>query len=146
MRLSFLHLIIGTLMMGVAALAFDSAAAPPQSDLKTYPLLNSPNSADISPDERLAATECTIKDDSGPDAKIFVELVQVWNFREGKLVRQFQVQRVEVHASAGRFFPDPISGPRFVRFSADGSLIAAYIDHVLHVLRTNDLTETNVSS
>jgi len=141
MRLSFLHLIIGTLMMGVAALAFDSAAAPPQSDLKTYPLLNSPNSADISPDERLVATECTIKDDSGPDAKIFVELVQVWNFREGKLVRQFQVQRVEVHASAGRFFPDPISGPRFVRFSADGSLIAAYIDHVLHVLRTNDLTE-----
>ena len=141
MRLCSFTWLLALLMISMAALAFDSAAAPPQRALKTYPLPNSPNSADISPDERLVATECTIKDDSGPDAKSFVELVQVWNFKEGKLAGQFQVQRVEVRASAGKHFLDPISGPRFVRFSADGSLIAAYVDHVLHVLRTNDLVE-----
>ena len=66
------------MMISMAALAFDSAAAPPQRALKTYPLPNSPNSADISPDERLVATECTIKEDEpAPDAKSFVELVQV---------------------------------------------------------------------
>jgi hypothetical protein len=140
MRLRSLTWLSALLMMCVANLAFDSETAPPQRALKTYALPNSPNSADISPDERLVATECTIKDDSG-DAKSFVELVQVWNFKEGKLAGQLQVQRAEVHASTGKYFLDPISGPRFVRFSADGSLIAAYVDHVLHVLRTNDLIE-----
>jgi WD40 repeat protein len=46
-----------------------------------------------------------------------------------------------VHSSTGKYSRGPASEPRFVRFSTDGSLIAAYVDHVLHVLRTRDLTE-----
>ena len=116
-------------------------AAPPQHALKTYPLPNSPNSVDISPDEKLAATEYTVEDESASDSKSFVDFVQVWNFKEGKLAGQLQLQRVEVQAPTWKNFHDPISEPRFVRFSADGSLIAAYVDRVLHVLRTKDLIE-----
>jgi hypothetical protein len=141
MRLCSFAWLLALVTMSVAALASDSTDAPPQHALQTYPLPNSPNSVDISPDEKLVVTESTIEDESAPGPENFVELVQVWNFKEGKLAGQLQLQRAEVDPSAGKYFRDPTSAPRFIRFSADGSVIAAYVDHVLHVLRTKDLTE-----
>jgi hypothetical protein len=93
MRLRPFTWLSGVVMISVAALAFDSVTAPPQRTLKTYPLPNSPNSADISPDESLVATEYTIKEDaSGPDAESFIDLVQVWDFKERKLAGQLQLE------------------------------------------------------
>ncbi len=127
----------------VGAVAWGSTQpAPPQRELKVYPLPDNPNSADISPGETLVATECTIQEDQpDPEIKRFVEVVQVWNFKERKLVGELRLKQADVHAFAKGGFADPTSGPRFVRFSADGKVVVAYVDHVLHVVRTGDLTE-----
>ncbi len=114
----------------------------PQKQLKTYPLRNSPNSADMSPDEQWVVTECTIQKNTGDSGtKTFLEVVQLWNFKEDKLVAEFRAQQADVTASAGGYFSDPIHDSRFVRFSPDGSTVVALIDRTIHVLRARDLTE-----
>lgn len=117
--------------------------APPQMQLRTYSLHNNPNSADISPDEHLVVTESTLRKET-PDSqtKQFVEVVQVWNFKDDRLLSEFPLQRSDVKASAKGYFRDPIRGARFVRFSPDGKLVIALLENTLHVLATRDLAET----
>jgi hypothetical protein len=116
--------------------------APPQRQLKTYALHNSPHSADMSPDEQLVVTESTIQQSTGDaGTKTFHEVVQLWNFKEDKLIAEFPTQRAEVKASTGGYFRDPVRDPRFVRFSTDGGAVVALVDRTIHVFRAGDLTE-----
>lgn len=93
-------------------------------------------------------TESTLRKET-PDSqtKQFVEVVQVWNFKEDRLVSEFPLQRSDVKASAKGYFRDPIRSARFVRFSPDGKLVMALLEDTLHVLAARDLAETpNVSA
>lgn len=124
----------------VDSVSADSAA--PQQQLKTYPLHNSPNSADISPDERLVVTECTMATDVvHSDMKTLAETVQLWNFREDRLVAEFPAERWQVAASSKGFLGDPAHSGRIVRFSPNGNLVVAVIGQTIHVLRATDLVE-----
>jgi len=116
--------------------------APPQRELKTFPLHNSPHSADISPDEKWVVTECTFQSETGDaETKGFAEGVQLWSFEEDKLVAEFRLPRIEVKAYAKGYFRDPIHGERIVRFSPNGNMVVALIDGRIHVLRAADMVE-----
>ena len=115
---------------------------PPQKQLRTYTLHNNPNSADISPDEQLVAIECTkttVAADS--DTKRIVEAVQIWNFREDRLVAEFPAVQTDVKPSETGHFNYPIHGARIVRFSSDGNIVVALIDQRIFVLRATDLAQ-----
>jgi len=115
---------------------------PPQKQLKTYVLPNNTKSADISPDERLVVTECIEKREDAESAKkTFVDLVQLWNFTDGKMVAEFAAPQSDAKAAEGHFFAGTVASARFVRFTPDGRLIVALIDGTVHVLRAIDLTE-----
>lgn len=115
---------------------------PPQAELKTFPLHNSPHSADISPDEKTVVTECTFQSATGDTGtKGFTEAVQLWNFEEDKLVAEFRLPQTEVKSYGKGYFRDPIHGERIVRFSRDGNMVVALIDQRIHVLRTADMKE-----
>jgi WD40 repeat protein len=129
-----------------AAFAFPDSilgdTAPPQSKLKTFPLQNSPHSADISPDEKLVVTESTFQSEGGGTAKRqFAEVVQVWNFEENKLVAEFRLPRDEARPYAKDHSIDPLRAGRFVRFTPDGSRVVALVDQRIHVLHTADMKE-----
>src|SRR5258708_4329676 len=121
------------------ALASDPPPNPRQ--LKTWRLHNAPLSADLSPDETQVAIEATIRENTSDPAIVnFTDIVQLWNFKDDKLIAEAQLRKAEVHATAWGYINDPFSRtPHYVRFSGDGSVIAAYVDHVLHVFRSNDL-------
>lgn len=138
-------------IVALSLAAADSAVAgpaPPQRQLKTYALHNSPNSADISPDEQLVVTESTVKSDGADSGtKTFFETVQVWNFKEDKLIAEFRTQGgdasayTNAHPKTAFLDLNPARGARFVRFSPDGSKVVALIGHTIYVLRASDLTE-----
>src|SRR5271168_4509912 len=68
-----------------------------QTQLKTYPLPDNLNSADISPDEQSVVTESTIMTDvSTATTRTFADVVQLWNFRENRMVSAFTAERVDV--------------------------------------------------
>lgn len=116
--------------------------APPQAELKTFPLHNSPHSADISPDEKTVVTECTFQSETGnPGTKGLAEVVQLWNFEEDKLVAEFRLPQIEVEVSAKGYFRNPIRGERIVRFTPDGSMVVALVDQRIHVLHTANMKE-----
>jgi WD40 repeat protein len=116
--------------------------APPQAELRTFRLHNSPHSADISPDEESVVIECTIKSEGvHTGTKGFAERVQLWNFRDDKLVAEFRLPPIEVKADANGNYRDPIRSERFVRFSRNGNMVVALIDQKIHVLRTADMAE-----
>lgn len=112
----------------------------PRRQLKTYPLHNKPYSADISPDERLVVTQCAVeKETPGEDKRLFADVVQLWNFKENKLIAEMPLGYSDeregwLGAGVGMH-------ARAVRFSPDGTLVFAQIGQVVHVLRTGDLTE-----
>jgi WD40 repeat protein len=115
---------------------------PPQQQLKAYALRGSPNSADISPDEQFVVTESTVKNNGvDPGTNTFAEVVRAWNFRESTLMGEFVAQRTDVRADAKGAFADPVPGPRYVRFSPDGRVVAALVNRTIHVLSAKDLTE-----
>jgi WD40 repeat protein len=115
---------------------------PSQLELQTFRLHNSPHSADISPDEESAVIECTFKSEGGhTGTKRFAEVVQLWNFKDDKLVAEFRLPPIEVKADANGNFRDPLRGERFVRFSRDGNMVAALIDRKIYVLRAADMVE-----
>jgi WD40 repeat protein len=121
------------------ALATDAPPSPRQ--LKTWRLHNDPLSADLSPDETQVVIEATIRENT-PDPAIvsFTDVVQLWNFKDDKLIAEAQLRKAEVHATARGYINDPFSRTtHHIRFSGDGSVIAAYVDHVLHAFRSNDL-------
>jgi hypothetical protein len=124
------------------SLATPSARAaesgPPQRQLKAYPLHGNPNSAEISPDETRVATEITrLGSSNDPSNNKAVELAQLWDFREDRLVAEvpLQVATDQAHLRRGP------SDVRFTRFTGDGKLVVFYLDHVLHVLSGKDLSE-----
>jgi WD40 repeat protein len=132
---------IALLLCLVGPSPYAAEGAPPQRELKTYSLGNNPNSADFSPDEKLLVIECTAKEDVRPEVQRFSELVQLWDFTQGTLIRQALIQSADVNASTKGQFRGPIADQRFVRFSADGSFVLVYADHLLYVLRADDLSE-----
>lgn len=125
----------------------DGGTAPPQKNLKTYPLNNNPHSADISPDEQLVVTESTLRQRAADStSERLAEIVQLWNFKENKLVAEVRLQETDVKPSAKGHFQDPIRGARVVRFSGDGKIIVALIEKTIYVLNAVDLTEIRTIS
>jgi WD40 repeat protein len=113
-----------------------------QKQLNTYPLPDNSNSADISPDEQWVVTESTtMADASNATTRTFTDVVQLWNFREDRLVSAFNAERVDVEASPRGFFRGPARGAHIVRYSPDGNLVVALIGQTIHVLRATDLSE-----
>ncbi|MFI5092641.1 MAG: hypothetical protein WCE50_12400 [Candidatus Acidiferrum sp.] len=110
--------------------------------MKTFPLHNSPHSADMSPDEKSVVTECTFQSQTGDaGTRGFTEVVQLWNFEEDKLVAEFRLPQVKVGADANGNFSDPTHRERFVRFTSDGNMVVALIDRTIHLLRAADMAE-----
>jgi WD40 repeat protein len=119
-----------------------SELPPPQKQLKTYILPNNPKSADISPDEHLVVTECITKQEGADSAaKTFVDLVQLWDFKENKLTAKFAAPQSDARTAEQNFFAYSVASGRFVRFTPDGKIVVALIDETIHVLRATDLTE-----
>lgn len=109
-----------------------------QRELKTYALHEYPNSADISPDEAFVVTELSrSKAANNPSTKQISDLVQLWDFRNDKLVAEYLLQSVT------RDEHDTMKYVRsqYVRFSIDGSFVIACVDRVLYLLRASDLQE-----
>jgi WD40 repeat protein len=128
------------LSLGFNDLAFADDAPPPRQ-LKTYPLHNNPDSADISPDEQFVVTASTLPTESTDSRnKHFVEVVQLWNFREDKLVAEFHLPQLDAKTSADKLSRGPNLFDRFVRFSSDGTVVAALIQQTIYVLSSNNLS------
>lgn len=114
----------------------------PQKQLKTYALPDSTQSADISPDEQLAVTVCTKKlEVADSESKTTVQVVQLWNFKEGKLLAEFTARQPEVRVAPKGYLLDRSRTEPIVRFSPGGNVVVALTDRVIHVLRASDLTE-----
>lgn len=123
-------------------MVYAAGDGPPQTQLVTYALHSDPNSADISPDEQFVATESTRREETpDPSRKRFLEVAQIWNFKEDKLIAELLLQQDDVKASATGYLPAPIHGERIIRFSPDGSRVIVLLDRTLHVLRREDLAE-----
>jgi WD40 repeat protein len=126
-RLGTAVLIVLSLCRGETALG---EPATPRGNLRTYSLPNNSKSADISPNEELVVTGSEKRNDGADSAtEPFIELVQVWKFKEEKLVAE----------SA-----EPAAADRrqvIVRFAPDGKTVAALIGRTIHVLRVSDLIE-----
>lgn len=110
----------------------------PPGELRAYVLHENPNSADISPDDSFVVTELSrrepTKDQSGSKVS---DLVQIWDFRRDKLIAE-KVLRVQIK---GKREPLKSWGYEYVRYSADGKIVIAYLDRFLYVLRADDLQE-----
>jgi hypothetical protein len=115
------------------------ATLPQPMQLRAYALHNSPNSADISPDERLVVSESKLQTErSDPTGQRFSEVIQVWNFKEDALVAEFFATEGDGQApghSAATF------GTRIVRFSHDGDVVVALINQTVYILNATDLAK-----
>jgi hypothetical protein len=110
----------------------------PQRELKAYLLHENPNSADISPDDSFVVTELSRREPTNdPSTTKVSDLVQLWDFRHDKLVAE-NVLRVQIRE---RREPLTYWRSEYVRFSADGEVVIAYLDRSLYVLRADDLRE-----
>jgi WD40 repeat protein len=110
----------------------------PQRELKAYVLHESPNSADISPDDSFVVTELSRREPTNnPSTGKVSDLVQLWDFRNDKLVAE-NILRVKIRE---RHEPLTYWRSEFVRYSADGKIVIAYLDRFLYVLRADDLQE-----
>ncbi len=116
-----------------------SAGGPlPQCELKAYVLHEDPNSADISPDESFVVTELSRRETTNDPSTVKVsDLVQLWDFRNDKLVAE-SILRVSIRDKRE---PRTYWRSEHVRYSADGKVIIAYLDRFLYVLRPDDLRE-----
>jgi WD40 repeat protein len=110
----------------------------PQRELKAYILHEDPNSADISPDDSFVVTELSRRETTNDPSTVKVsDLVQLWDFRNDKLVAE-NILRVSIRAKRE---PRTYWRSEHVRYSADGKIIIAYLDRFLYVLRADDLQE-----
>lgn len=120
---------------------------PPQKNLKEYALHGDPNSADISPDEQLVVTENTVRMDADElGTKLFAEVVELWNFKQGKLVAESRLRLVAAKKFPKGYFRDPIYWRRIVKFSPDGKSVIALVGHNIYVLQASDLSTTQTIS
>jgi hypothetical protein len=110
----------------------------PQREFKAYALHENPNSADISPDDFFVVIELSRREPTNdPSTGKVSDLVQLWDFRNDKLVAEHILR---VKTKGGR---DPLTHWRseYVRYSADGKIVIAYLDGFLYVLRADGLQE-----
>ena len=148
-QMGFWHFLCAGALCFLSVFADKISAAddgPQQMQLVSYALHGNPNAADISPDEESVVTEVTRREET-PDAstKRFLEVAQIWNFKEDKLLAEFLLQQNDVKASTTGYFTAPIRGERIIRFSPDGSRVIVLLDRTLHVLRRKDLAEVHPS-
>jgi hypothetical protein len=116
-----------------------SENSPPQRQLKKYELHGQVHAADISPDEKLVAIQVT-RSEAASDlaATKYVELAQLWDFRQDRMLAEVSLEEVVYTKASPRRALLP---PRFVRFSPDGGSVLVYLDYCLHVLKADDLHE-----
>ena len=130
--------IISLLMSVGLTSVFASETAPPQRELKTYSLPSNSTSADISPDERLVAAVQLHGDSTGDPAKIMTtDSVQLWDFQQARLVGQTVLRK----ETRDRSNTPTYARSEYIRYSADGLIIAAYIDHTIYVFQASNLRE-----
>ena len=113
-----------------------AASAPAQRELKTYALHDAPSSAEVSPDERFVVTLVAQTEPADDPSKVKTkDAVQLWDFRSDKLIAEASLRtRTTAKQEAQR-------QTGYVRFSGDGQLVVAYLDHCLYILRAEDLQE-----
>jgi WD40 repeat protein len=121
-----------TFVLLFVATAMNAAdAAPPQRDLKAYPLPPGAASGDISPDEKLVALETGETAVVGGQSKRkelrFVR-VQIYDFQKGQLLGE-------------RSFDDTQWRGHLVRFARDGRSVLAAAENVVHILTVPELRE-----
>lgn len=117
-------------------------AAPPQMELKTYALYGGPNAADLSPDERVAATEITRRVTANdPETKDVEEIVELWDFKSDKMTAEVRLMTTNVREKTKGYVPDPNRSNRVVRFSPDGTKVVALVASRIFVL---DATKVDV--
>lgn len=134
-RFVFVTVLLVWLALGCSAYA---ERPLPQRQLKAYGLHENPNSADISPDDSYVVTELSRREPTNdPSTGKVSDLVQLWDFRNDKLVAE-DILRVRTR---GKHEPLTYRRSEFVRYSADGKKVIAYLDHVLYILRADDLKE-----
>ena len=110
----------------------------PQRELKAYVLHENPNSADISPDDSFVVTELSRREPTNdPSTTKVSDLVQLWDFRNDKLVAE-NILRVSMREKRET---RAYGRSEHVRYSADGKIVIAYLDRFLYVLRADDLQE-----
>src|SRR6202046_179796 len=117
---------------------------PPHDNLKTFDLPCNAKSAEISPDEQSVVTDCIVESAGAHPPgtkKIFAETVKLWDFGRSRLIAEFSVPRGNGSDSEDQFFANPQVSGRFVRFTADGTLVEALINGTVHILRATDLAE-----
>jgi hypothetical protein len=107
--------------------------------LKTYSLQERVNSADISPDESLVAIERTTEQKTADGKTLFSEIVELWNFREDRVVAAAPLRNVEDRSVSSERAFDPLKTPRFVRFSGDGKVVVVFVDDSITLLLASDL-------
>lgn len=115
--------------------------APPPAQLKTYPLHNNPHSADISPGEKFVVTEITTNELIESGTRRITEIVQLWNFKEDRLVAALPLTQFDTKASVTASELEPVHIARIVRFSPDGNVVVVIFDQTVYVLRGSDLAE-----
>jgi|SRR5580658_126642 hypothetical protein len=110
--------------------------APAQRELRTYPVHGNVISADISPDERFVATLLSRSEPTNDPSNIkATDSIQLWDFRQDKLKAEktIQEQLRTKHEVANQ--------NAYVRYSADGKFVIAYLDHYLYTFGQEDLRE-----
>jgi len=118
-----------------------------QRQLKAYALPADTKSADISPNERFVVTDVYVKKE-GMEAgeNPYSDLIQLWNFKDERLVGQFSTPSPDVRLYSpplpGGYASSPPLGLRVVRFFPDGATVAALIGHTIHLVRSSDLSES----
>ena len=124
-----------------SSFAVDKVTLPHSMQLRAYALRNSPNSADISPDERFVVSESTLKTErSDPNGQRFSEVIQVWNFKEDALLAEFAA----TEGVPGP--PDTAQGAKIVRYSPDGRVVVALLNQTVYILSATDLAKLRTIS
>jgi WD40 repeat protein len=110
--------------------------APAQRELRTYPLHGNVISADISPDERFVATLLSRSEPTNDPSNIkTTDSMQLWDFRQDKLKAEKTIQ------GQLRTKHEVANQNAYVRYSADGKFVIAYLDHSLYIFGQEDLRE-----
>ena len=122
-----------------SSLTKETDLIPPQVQLKTYALHNNPRSADISPDERLVATICTLEKSEIEFNAQFIETVQLWDFKEDKLLAEAALKKTDGERHRDGTFYNPFGSNGMVRFSSNGQSVIALMETTIYILRATDL-------
>lgn len=128
-------------ILSASSMTKDADLIPPQVQLKTYLLHNHPRSADISPDERLVATMCTLEKRESESNAQYIETVQLWDFKEDQLLAEAELKRTDgKRLGDGRFY-NPFGSNAIVRFSSNGQFVLALMETTIYILRASDLKQ-----